>query len=224
METKKAGAKVRCRIHRGCHEIGGNCVEVESQGKRIVLDIGLPLKDEQDVSVPDINGLTSADDSLLGIFISHPHPDHYGLLGKITQPVPVYMGEASRRINDVSAFFTPLPSLGKTETQILTDKQPIHIGPFTVTPHRIDHSAYDSYCLLVEADGKRLFYSGDVRGHGRNAHLFDDLIRNPPQDIEVFICEGTQIGRDPDFAYPDEQSVADEMVKVFNKAEVCLGN
>ncbi len=214
---------MRCRIHRGCHEIGGNCVEFDSQGKRIVLDIGLPLQDAGDVPVPDISGLTSHDEGLLGIFISHPHPDHYGLLDRITQPVPVYMGEASRRIIDVSGFFTPLPSLGKTETQILTDKQPIHIGPFTVTPHRIDHSAYDSYCLLVEADGKRLFYSGDVRGHGRNAHLFDDLIRNPPQDIDDFICEGTQIGRDPDFAYPDEQSVADEMVKVFNKTEgMCL--
>ena len=99
--------QMRCRIHRGCHEIGGNCVEVESQDKRIVLDIGLPLNDDNNTAIPDINGLTSPDDSLLGIIISHPHPDHYGLLDKITEPVPVYMGEASRRIIDVSAFFTP---------------------------------------------------------------------------------------------------------------------
>ncbi|MEZ5944944.1 MAG: MBL fold metallo-hydrolase [Planctomycetaceae bacterium] len=214
---------VRCRIHRGCHEIGGNCVEVESQGKRIVLDIGLPLKDEGETSVPDISGLTSADDSLLGVFISHPHPDHYGLLEKITQPVPVYMGEASRRIIDVSAFFTPLPPLGKIDPHSLSVKKAIHLAPFTVTPFRIDHSAYDSYCLLVEADGKRLFYSGDIRGHGRNAHLFDDLLRNPPQDIDDFICEGTQIGRRPDFAFPDELSVADGMVEVFKETKgMCL--
>lgn len=42
---------MRCRIHRGCHEIGGNCVEIESQGKRIVLDIGLPLKNEKEAGV-----------------------------------------------------------------------------------------------------------------------------------------------------------------------------
>ena len=48
---------MRCRIHRGCHEIGGNCIEVESQGKRIVLDVGLPLKGEAIASVPDISGL-----------------------------------------------------------------------------------------------------------------------------------------------------------------------
>jgi len=170
---------VRCRIHRGCHEIGGNCVEVESQGKRIVLDIGLPLKDEKSVGVPDINGLMSSDNSLLGIFISHPHPDHYGLLERITEPVPVYMGDAARRIIDVSAFFTPLPSLGKVEPEGYSDRQPIQAGPFTITPFRVDHSAYDSHCLLIEAEGKRLFYSGDIRGHGRNADLFQGLIDDP---------------------------------------------
>lgn len=208
---------MRCRIHRGCHEIGGNCVEVEAQGKRIVLDIGLPLKDDKNVAAPDISGLTVPDDSLLGIFISHPHPDHYGLLEKITESVPVYMGEASRRIIDVSSFFTPLPSLGKIEPLGYQDQQTIQLGPFTIMPFRIDHSAYDSHCLLIEADGKRLFYSGDIRGHGRNADLYDALVQNPPHNIDVLICEGTQIGRKPDFAYPDEHSVADGMVEVFKK-------
>jgi len=214
---------MRCRIHRGCHEIGGNCVEVESQDKRIVLDVGVPLKDDKSVGVPNISGLMSPDNSLLGIFVSHPHPDHYGLLEQISQPIPIYMGDAARRIIDVSSFFTPLPSLGKTEPIGYSDRQPIHVGPFTVTPFRIDHSAYDSHCLLVEADGKRLFYSGDIRGHGRSADLFRGLISEPPPDIDVLICEGTQVGRDPDFAYPDEQSVADGMVKIFNETEgMCL--
>ena len=110
---------MRCRIHRGCHEIGGNCIEIESQGKRIVLDIGLPLKNESNATLPDISGLTSSDDSLLGIFISHPHPDHYGLLERISEPVPVFMGEAARRIIEVSAFFTPLPALGRSPGSIL---------------------------------------------------------------------------------------------------------
>ena len=167
---------MRCKIHRGCHEIGGDCVEIESQGKRIVLDIGLPLKDQNSVDVPDIDGLTSLDDSLLGIFISHPHPDHYGLLQHITQPVPVYMGAAAARIIDVSAFFTPLPSIGTIQLRRYSDGEPVHVGPFQITPFRIDHSAYDSYCLLVEAGGKRLLYSGDIRGHGRRAGLFQGLM------------------------------------------------
>lgn len=214
---------MRCRIHRGCHEIGGNCIEIESQGKRIVLDIGLPLKDGSNVSVPDISGLTSPDDSLLGIFISHPHPDHYGLLEQITEPVPVFMGDAARRIIEVSGFFTPLPSLGLVQPRIYADRQPIQTGPFTITPLSIDHSAHDSYCLLIETEGKRLLYSGDLRAHGRKADLFHRLVSNPPENIDVLICEGTQIGRIPDFAYPDEQSVAARMAEIFKDTKgMCL--
>ena len=214
---------MRCRIHRGCHEIGGNCIEIESHGKRIVLDIGLPLKDESFATVPDISGLTSHDDSLLGIFISHPHPDHYGLLEQITEHVPVYMGDVARKIIEVSAFFTPLPSLGQVQPRIYTDRQPIQIGPFTITPISIDHSAHDSYCLLIETEGKRLIYSGDIRAHGRKADLFHRLVSNPPENIDVLICEGTQIGRVPDFAYPDEHSVAARMAELFKNTEgMCL--
>ena len=214
---------MRCRIHRGCHEIGGNCIEVESLGKRIVLDIGLPLKDEHAVPVPDISGLTSPDDSLLGIFISHPHPDHYGLLNQITQPVPVFMGDAARKIIEVSEFFTPLPSLGQVRPLAFSDRESIRIGPFTITPLSIDHSAHDSYCLLVEAEGKRLLYSGDLRAHGRKAHLFQRLVSDPPSNIDVLICEGTQVGRDPDFSYQDEQSVADKMTELFKATKgMCL--
>ena len=34
---------MRICIHRGAHQIGGSCVEVESQGQRLLLDLGLPL-------------------------------------------------------------------------------------------------------------------------------------------------------------------------------------
>lgn len=214
---------MRCRIHRGCHEVGGNCIEIESQGKRIVLDIGLPLKNENNATVPDISGLASPDNSLLGIFISHPHPDHYGLLEQITEPVSVFMGDAARRIIEVSAFFTPLPALGQAQPQALTDGEAIRTGPFTITPISIDHSAHDSYCLLVEANGKRLLYSGDLRAHGRKAHLFQQLVTNPPPNIDVLICEGTQIGRTPDFSYKDEQAVADKMTALFKATNgMCL--
>ena len=69
---------MRVRIHRGTHEIGGTCIEVEASGKRIVLDIGLPLESElTEVPLPPVPGFTGPDPSLLGVYISHPHLDHY---------------------------------------------------------------------------------------------------------------------------------------------------
>lgn len=214
---------MRCRIHRGCHEIGGNCIEIESGGKRIVLDLGLPLSDTGGTVLPDIDGLSSADESLLGVFISHPHPDHYGLLEIASMSAPVYMGAVARRIIEVSSFFTPLPTIGDIQPLTIQDRRQIRLGPFKITPIRVDHSACDSYCFLVEADGTRLLYSGDIRGHGRRSSLFDDLVRNPPADIDVLICEGTQVGRIQDFAYPDENAVVDAMSEVFAETDgMCL--
>ena len=212
-------SSVRCRVHRGCHEIGGNCVEIEADGMRIVLDLGLPLSDESNVEVPNVSGLNSSDKSLLGGFISHPHPDHYGLMEQVSENVPLYMGEAARRIIEVSSFFTPLPSLGSFKPLDYRDGELIELGPFRVTPFRMDHSAYDSHCFLIEVGGKRMFYSGDLRAHGRQSHLFEEFVSNPPRDIDVLICEGTQIGRTPDFAYPDESSVAKKMAEQFSNAK-----
>ena len=37
----------------------------------------------------------------------------------------------------------------------------------------MDHSAFDAYAFLVEAEGRSLFYSGDFRIHGRKQRVFD---------------------------------------------------
>ncbi len=34
---------MRVRIHRGAHEVGGTCIELESSASRIVLDVGQRL-------------------------------------------------------------------------------------------------------------------------------------------------------------------------------------
>ena len=33
-------------IHRGSHEIGGTCIELESEKSKILIDFGLPLVDQ----------------------------------------------------------------------------------------------------------------------------------------------------------------------------------
>jgi ribonuclease J len=57
--------------------------------------------------LPDIVGLDGSDPSLLGIFISHPHLDHFGLLTHISKKIPVGMGSAARRILKAAAPFLP---------------------------------------------------------------------------------------------------------------------
>ena len=42
---------MRVRIHRGTKEIGGNCIELSSGGKTLVLDMGMPLTAPDPASV-----------------------------------------------------------------------------------------------------------------------------------------------------------------------------
>ncbi|MGH7303306.1 MAG: hypothetical protein ACRELZ_08455, partial [Candidatus Rokuibacteriota bacterium] len=68
----KSVRPVRVRIHRGAHEVGGNCVEVEHDGARLVLDLGWPLgvAHDADLPLPAVPRLATADDqSLLGVVL-----------------------------------------------------------------------------------------------------------------------------------------------------------
>jgi ribonuclease J len=208
---------MRVCIHRGTKEIGGTCIEVESGGRHIVVDVGLPL----DVANPDemplhpIVGFDAADPSLLGVVISHPHQDHYGLAYRLPPQTPFLIGKAAQSILAAAEVFTPG---GVTLDRVtpLRDRTPITLGPFTITPFLVDHSAYDAYAILVEADGKRLFYSGDLRAHGRKGALFTELVNQPPEMVDVLLMEGTTIGRENN-AFPTEAALETRFVELFHK-------
>ena len=211
---------MRVRIHRGTKEIGGTCIEIEAQGKRIALDVGLPLdapRDEEghESLLPAVPGFKEADDTLLAVVISHPHMDHYGLARHVRPSVPVYIGEGAHRVMCAARPWVPNGHAFETP-RFLHNEKPVQVGPFRITPYLVDHSAFDAYSLLVEADGKRVFYSGDFRAHGRKAALFERMVRQPPADIDVLLMEGTTIGRvNTATGFPTEEDLEHEFIKAF---------
>ena len=120
--------------------------------------------------------------------------DHYGLAKYIRPEVPVYIGEAAHNIMKAASAYVPNGTYF-TAPHFIANLTPVEIGPFRITPYLVDHSAFDAYSLLVEADGKRVFYSGDFRGHGRKRKLFEAMVARPLKDIDVLLMEGTTIGR-----------------------------
>ena len=204
-------------IHRGTREIGGTCVELESAGQRILLDLGLPLnaRDLASTPLPAVAGLAEADSTLLAIVLSHGHRDHWGLVPKALPGISVVMGEAAERIMRAAADFVPDP-FAPTASQHLQDGKPIQIGPFAITPHLVDHSGFDAYALEIEADNRRLFYSGDLRAHGRKGKLFERMIAHPPRRIDVMLMEGSSLGRLADDAkFKTERDLENIFVERF---------
>lgn len=210
---------MRICIHRGAKVIGGTCVEIEAQDKRIVLDVGLPLDTPGPDSIPlhEIKGFDGPDDSLLGVVISHPHQDHYGLAHRLPEETPFLIGKAAEAILSAAVLFSPAGLKLKNVTH-LADRKPIVLGPFTITPFLVDHSAYDAYAVLVEAEGKRLFYTGDFRAHGRKSSLTDKLIDEPPKNVNILLMEGTCIGRE-DTQFSTEDDLVPRFVEVFKNTQ-----
>lgn len=203
---------MRLCIHHGAVQVGGNCIELECAGKRLLLDLGLPLDSEP--RLPPVPGLLEHDPDLLGVVLSHPHLDHYGLLPLVRSDLPVWLGEDAKRLLEVAAPFTPASALPQTISGY-GPGQAFDVGPFRITPYLMDHSAYDAHALLVEAGGRRLFYSGDFRGHGRKARLFEQFLSDPPRDIDLLLMEGTTLGRDEEVT--TESDVEDQTLAIMKQ-------
>jgi ribonuclease J len=208
---------LRVRIHRGTREIGGTCIELESAGCRILLDLGLPLDatDLASTPLPDIEGLRDGSASLLAIVLSHGHRDHWGLIPKVNPQIPLIMGKATESIIRAAADFVP-DAVKLSAAQYLEHGKPIQLGPFTILPRLVDHSGFDAYAIEVEADGKRLFYSGDLRAHGRKGSLFEALINDAPGNIDTMLMEGSSLGRlADDQSFPSEAALEETFVDRF---------
>ena len=199
-------------IARGGSEIGGSCVLVRSAaGTTIALDAGLPLDGAE--AAPSLPA-AALEARVQAVLLSHAHPDHYGLIHALPD-VPVYMGAPTAAILREAAFFTPLGL--ERSAEVFVAGESFRVGDIEITPYLVDHSAFDAYAFLVEADGSSLFYSGDLRAHGRKSALFDRLLAEPPR-VDVLMLEGTTISRPADPSTPaDEDEVERRCLEVFER-------
>ncbi|MEI8349870.1 MAG: MBL fold metallo-hydrolase [Candidatus Omnitrophota bacterium] len=222
-------------VHRGTKEIGGSCVELISKNSRILIDFGMPLVNSSQEPfdskalygksidelktlkiLPDIKGLYEGEKQKIeAILLSHSHLDHYGFMRYINKDIPVYLSRGAQELIQVSNIFTP-NSIGSFNAQIIGHLKTFQIGNFTITPYLVDHSAFDAYAFLIESEGKRLFYSGDFRAHGRKNILFKRMLKNPPKDIDCLLMEGTMMGRGNQL-YENETAVENKIKDVLEE-------
>ncbi|MBA7471954.1 Ribonuclease J [subsurface metagenome] len=222
-------------IQRGTHEIGGSCVELcsDSGESRIVIDVGMPLVTpdrlpfewhrykglpqeqllEQGV-LPAVDGLYSHQKpSISAVILSHAHQDHYGFIRFVHPNIPLYMSLGTKGLVEVSNLFLGT-GVNLDLIRTFTMWQPFQVEEFITTPYLMDHSAPDAAAFLIEADGQRLFYSGDFRGHGRKQVLLERLSSTAISSLDCLIMEGSMMGRDAG-RYPDENAVEQAMYEIM---------
>lgn len=98
-------------------------------------------------------------------------------------------------------------------TALKESPSPITIGDIRVTPFFTCHSIYDAHMFLVEADGKRIWHTGDYRQHGYMGKGLLPMLRRYATDIDVLITEGTMLSREDKVI--SEYKVSMEMIDVM---------
>ena len=226
---------MKVTIYRGAKEIGGTCIELQSENSKILIDFGLPLVDEnrepfdskkiknkskehliKSGVLPAIKGLYKDEQPAFdAILLSHPHQDHYGLLSFVNPKIPIYLSQGCKELIKISHYFGQTDCDPKNVEPVMM-WQPFEKGNFTITPYLVDHSGFDALAFLIESEGKKIFYSGDFRGHGRKSVLFDNILKTPPKNIDYLILEGSMLGRDKG-RYHTEKDIENELVRVLRK-------
>jgi len=225
---------MKFKIHRGTQEIGGSCVEIWTESTRIVLDFGMPLVNPdhtkfdsraiKDQSVdklretgilPDIASLYTPGEKT-ALIISHAHQDHYGFINYLHDDCSVYMGEATHRLIEITNLILS-KEWSIQNPQYFQSGKSFKVGDIKITPFLMDHSAFDAYAFLIEADGISLFYSGDFRTHGRKSGAFKWFASQINRPVDYLLLEGTTIGRS-DLQLQTETDIENEFIRTFTES------
>ena len=103
----------------------------------------------------------------------------------------------------------------KTWNKTSPRKKPssITIGNITITPFFNCHSIYDSHMFLIEAEGKRIWHTGDYRSHGYMGKGLYPTLKKYATHIDTLITEGTMLNRQDECIH--ESKVANKMANVM---------
>lgn len=190
-------------IHRGTDQIGGCITEYEQDGWKLFVDYGEQLPGSKHEGEPiEVEGLTKRYTDKSALFITHYHGDHIGRISELPNELPIYIGSKAletytklqHRLSYIKGDTGEKAKATVNRLQRAITFQPeqtINFGPFTITAHHSDHSAFDAFSFEIEsASGNRVLHTGDFRAHGENLPILSI------KQVDAIVCEATNISRD----------------------------
>lgn len=203
---------MQIRFLGACNEIGRSGFAVKVKDGYILLDYGVIM--DREVGFPMHMPLREVQ----AIILSHAHLDHSGSLPLfyVQGKLPVYGVEptfslANLLTNDflhLSGYYLPfeyldLQSMMGHTIEVEYNRQ-FSIGDAKVTLMNAGHIPGSSQ-ILIEHDGRRLLYTGDV--NTVRTQLVDPAVSDVG-DVDAAIIESTYAGE----AHPDREKIEEEFV------------
>ncbi len=240
---------MRIGFFDGVREIGGNKILIEENGEGFILDFGKRFsvnntyfndylserewKSPNDYIktsiLPPIKGLykreipleNEIDVNIKGVFFSHAHLDHIGLIDYINDSIPKYMSKYTKAVLDHFAD----KGLIKEVKNVQIFEDPVKIGDFTIKPIPTDHDIPGSFATEVDTQKGKIFYTGDIYFHGRYPEKSLNFVKYAHESKPyILITEGTRFGWGF-IASPTEDELKKEIVSVLNQTQgLLIGN
>ncbi len=238
---------MRIGFFDGVREIGGNKILIEQNGRAILLDFGkrfaanntyfndyLPGREWNNPNDYVATGelppfkhfykntisedVKAMDVQIEGVFFSHAHLDHIGLIDFIGDSIPKYMSAYSR---EALHFFNEKGIIKKVKNVRIFDG-PVEAAGFKVKPIPTDHDIPGSFATEIETPKGTIFYTGDIYFHGRYPEKSKQFVeyaksKNP----YILITEGTRFGWGAVIS-PIEEELKEEILSVLDQCEGLL--
>jgi ribonuclease J len=188
----------------GSGEIGMNVNLYGTQGKWVMVDLGLTFADSQypgvELVLPDLDFIERQGDDLLGIVLTHGHEDHIGAIPYLAADlgVPLY-----------ATPFTAGLIRGKLEEEGISDQVKLieieregsfQLGPFGFTYVPLAHSIPEGNALLIETPHGRVFHTGDWKLDEEpllgTASTAAELTAIGDKGILALVCDSTNVFND----------------------------
>lgn len=211
-------------FHGAAREVGKSCIEVQTEGKRYIMDAGIKFSSQGALYPQFLDKIYDLD----GVFISHAHLDHSGALPMLEHKqlkCPIYMTPLTWKITNLllednyhleklkhvhPAYVERDIKKVKSDLRFIRYDQQYetHDGKVKFTFLNSGHIPGGA-SILMELEGKKLLYTADLNTEDTNLMVPSEI--EHIRDIDILITENTYGDRPHPVREESEQGFLDSV-------------
>ncbi|MCY7271969.1 MAG: ribonuclease J [Sphingomonas bacterium] len=185
----------------GSGEIGMNVNLYGTQGKWLMVDLGLTFADSDypgiDLILPELEFIEQRRDQLVGIVLTHGHEDHIGAIPYLAADLKVPFYATPFTAGLIAGKLEEEGLIGKVKLHIIQRDGSIDLDPFKITFKALAHSIPEGNGLVIETPHGKIFHTGDwkidetpVLGEMSSDKVMHDI---GDSGILALVCDSTNV-------------------------------